>query len=151
MSLSSTLRFQLSGLFGVTFLAVLLAGCGSDSKEEGMNEGKEEVEEHACQSCHGMNMAGVSTSPAPGSTAAYAPNLTPDAETGIAEWSTDQIVTAILTGVDDEGETLCAVMPRFGSLNPPMSMDEAKAIAAYLKSLPAVKNSVMESMCAERK
>ena len=150
MSRSSTLCFQLSGLVGVTFLGVLLSGCGSDSNSD-TEKGKEEITEHACQSCHGMNLAGVATSPAPGSTAAYAPNLTPDAETGIAEWSTDQIVAAILTGVDDEGATLCAVMPRFGSANPPMSTEDAKAIAAYLKGIPAVKNEVMESMCAERK
>ena len=149
MSRSSTSFFQLTGLFSVGFLGVL-AGCGSDSNGD-IDKGKDEVMEHACQSCHGTNMAGVATSPAPGSTAAYAPNLTPDAETGIAEWSTDQIVAAILTGVDDEGATLCAVMPRFGSATPPMSSDEAKAIAAYLKSLPPVKNMVMESMCAERK
>jgi mono/diheme cytochrome c family protein len=149
MSRSSTLPFQSSGLLYITFLGALLSGCGSDSNGD-VASGKEEVTNRACQSCHGMNLAGVAQTPAPGSTAAYAPNLTPDAETGIAEWSTDQIVTAILTGVDDEGETLCAVMPRFGSANPPMSTEDAKAIAAYLKSLPAVKNSVMESMCAER-
>lgn len=55
------------------------------------------------------------------------------------------IVKAILSGVDDEGEELCSTMQRYGKLG--MSETEARNIAAYLKSLPAVKNAVPESTC----
>jgi mono/diheme cytochrome c family protein len=140
---SSTVRFQSSGLFTVTFLGILLAGCGSDSKSE-IDEGKDEVTEHACASCHGANLAG-DTNPQP-SSMAYPGNLTPDMATGMGEWTTDQIVAAILNGVDDEGENLCAPMPKFGTQG--MSTDEAKAIAAYLKSLAPVSKQIPESMCA---
>ena len=143
---SSNVRFELSGFLAVTFLGALVVGCGSDSKSD-IEQGKEEITEHACATCHGANFAG-DTNPQPG-TMAYPANLTPDAETGMGDWSTDQIVAAILTGVDDEGETLCATMPKFASQG--MSTDEAKAIAAYLKSLPPVSHAVPESMCAEKK
>jgi mono/diheme cytochrome c family protein len=79
---------------------------------------------------------------------AYPANLTPESETGMAEWTTDQIVAAILNGVDDEGENLCAPMPKFASQG--MTSDEATAIAAYLKSLPPVNHGVPESACPEK-
>jgi mono/diheme cytochrome c family protein len=67
-------------------------------------------------------------------------------ETGIGEWDEDTIVKAILNGIDDEGSELCATMPRFGNMQ--MTMDEARAIAAYLRSLPPVKKKVPESECS---
>lgn len=68
------------------------------------------------------------------------PNLTPDAQTGLGNWSPDDIVTAIRTGVTPEGRELAPVMPwrRFAGLQ----KSDAYAIAAYLKSLPAVSNKV---------
>jgi mono/diheme cytochrome c family protein len=68
------------------------------------------------------------------------PNLTPDKETGLGIWSTQQIVTAITTGKRPDGRQLVPVMPyaAFASLTPA----DARAIALYLKSLPAVQNKV---------
>jgi mono/diheme cytochrome c family protein len=68
------------------------------------------------------------------------PNLTPDAETGLGRWTDQQIVTAITTGVRPDGRVLAPVMPwqDFSQLTPA----DALAIAAYLKSLPALKNKV---------
>jgi hypothetical protein len=85
-------------------------------------------------------------------TKAYAANLTPDEETGLAaDWTTDMIANAILNGVDDEGKTLCAPMPKFAGAPYNMTLDEAKAIVAYLRTLPPVKNEIGESMCPEKK
>jgi mono/diheme cytochrome c family protein len=68
------------------------------------------------------------------------PNLTPDPETGLGNWSAQDIVTAIQTGMTPEGRELAPMMPwrRFGGL----ANSDAFAIAAYLKSLPPVKNKV---------
>ncbi|MDR7147771.1 c-type cytochrome [Rhizobium sp. BE258] len=68
------------------------------------------------------------------------PNLTPDAETGLGNWSADDIVKAIQTGLTPEGRELAPMMPwrRFAGLQ----KSDAYAIAAYLKSLPAVKHQV---------
>lgn len=76
----------------------------------------------------------------PGSGVWIGGNLTPDKETGIGAWTSDQIVTAITTGKVPDGGTLSPIMPwpSFSHLG----HDDALAIAAYLKSLPAVKNAV---------
>jgi mono/diheme cytochrome c family protein len=67
-------------------------------------------------------------------------NLTPDKETGLGNWTADQIVASITTGVTPDGRKLFPVMPwpELSHLTP----DDAQAIAAYLKSLPPVNNAV---------
>lgn len=67
-------------------------------------------------------------------------NLTPDEETGIGKWSEDDIVKAIRTGVRPDGRELAPIMP-WRSLAA-LTDEDAYSIAAYLKSLPAVKNKV---------
>jgi mono/diheme cytochrome c family protein len=76
----------------------------------------------------------------PGLGVFYGPNLTPDKETGLGTWTIDQIVTAIQTGQRPDGRVLAPIMPwqSFAKL----TKADARAIAAYLKSLPAVKNKV---------
>ena len=68
----------------------------------------------------------------------YGPNLTPDKETGIGGWSEDEIVATLRTGQRPDGRELAPVMPwrAYASLTD----EDAHAIAAYLKSLPAVNN-----------
>lgn len=68
------------------------------------------------------------------------PNLTPDKETGIGNWSIQQIVTAITTGKRPDGRGLAPVMP-FEAFSH-LSSTDAEAIAAYLKSLKPVSNKV---------
>jgi len=67
-------------------------------------------------------------------------NLTPDIETGIGSWSEEDIITAIRTGERPDGRILAAAMPwrAFTSL----SDSDAKALAAYLRSLEPVINKV---------
>jgi mono/diheme cytochrome c family protein len=67
-------------------------------------------------------------------------NLTPDVETGIGAWSTDEIVTAIQTGTRPDGRILAPIMPWHAFAE--LTKQDAYAIAAYLKSLPAVSNKV---------
>lgn len=68
------------------------------------------------------------------------PNLTPDKDTGLGNWSKAQIIAALQTGVRPDGRILAPVMPwqSFAKL----TKADADAIATYLKSLPAVKNAV---------
>jgi hypothetical protein len=40
-------------------------------------------------------------------------NLTPDTETGLGSWTDDQILLAILDGMDDEGKALFPIMPYY--------------------------------------
>lgn len=70
----------------------------------------------------------------------HGPNLTPDKETGLGTWTKRQIVTALQKGTRPDGRVLAPIMPwrAFASL----TKRDAEAIAAYLKSLPPVKNKV---------
>jgi mono/diheme cytochrome c family protein len=69
----------------------------------------------------------------------YTSNLTPDKETGLGNWTADQIKTAIMKGHRPDGTPL-AVMPTgyYTVLTP----RDADAIVAYLRSLKPVKNQV---------
>lgn len=67
-------------------------------------------------------------------------NLTPDQETGLGAWSNEQIIAAIRTGKRPDGRTLSEVMP-YPSLAH-LTDQDAQAIAAFLKSLPPIKNKV---------
>lgn len=70
----------------------------------------------------------------------YARNLTPDAETGIGAWSEDDIVKTIRTGQRADGTPVLPPMPWPMYTN--LTDEDAYAIAAYLKSLPAVTHKV---------
>jgi hypothetical protein len=67
-------------------------------------------------------------------------NVTPDKETGLGDWTTEQIIAAITKGAMPDGRKLFPVMPWPELAH--LSADDAQAIAAYLKSLPPVKNAV---------
>jgi hypothetical protein len=58
-------------------------------------------------------------------------------------WTDAQIIGAMRTRTDDQAMALCDVMPRFSA----MKDDEATAIVAYLRSLPAVKRGIPQSAC----
>jgi hypothetical protein len=105
--------------------------------------GKAAGMKYGCPACHSQDLSGTTTPYA--TTMTYPANLTPDKDTGLADWDADTIKTALLTGKDDEGKQLCSVMPVFSKMN--MTDTEANDIAAYLKSLPAVKKDVPESAC----
>ena len=68
-------------------------------------------------------------------------NITPDKETGIGNWTVEQIITALQQGKRPDGRTLAPIMPyhAFSFL----SKDDALAIAAFLQSIPPVKNAVV--------
>ena len=68
------------------------------------------------------------------------PNLTPDKATGLGDWTTAQIVDAITKGQTPQGRTLAPVMPWHAYAS--LTKADALAIAAYLKSLPAVSHQV---------
>jgi mono/diheme cytochrome c family protein len=128
-----------------TFAPACASGSSSGSPSTGdVTAGKAAVTKYACESCHGPGLSGSAT--AVSGTKAYAPNLTPDTETGLADWDAATIKTAILTGKDDEGRQLCGTMPLFGKMG--MADTDATNIVAYLKSLSAVSMSVPESECA---
>lgn len=71
----------------------------------------------------------------------YSRNLTPDRDTGLGGWSEADVVRAVTTGVSRDGRRLDPMAmpwPWFSRLRP----DDARAIAAFLARVPAVRNPV---------
>ena len=147
-------------------LALSVLGCDDDSNQANSSDmgmqiqyGEEFVQRRGCPTCHQSSnkdaaILSGSDTPVP-KTTAYAPNLTPDVETGLGGWADIEIVRAMRYGVDNEQMPLCASMPHFDGTDktyPDAMTDlEADAIVAYLRSLPAVKHAVPESTCAGTK
>jgi cytochrome c553 len=72
----------------------------------------------------------------------FSSNLTPDIETGLGEWTEEEIAAAIQTGHTRARRLNYWAMPWqiYGALAPA----DALAIAAFLKSLPAIHNAIPE-------
>ena len=68
------------------------------------------------------------------------PNITQDEETGIGAWTDDEILRAVRDGVGRDGRLLMPPMPFTSWKN--MSDEDARAIVAYLRTVPPVKNAV---------
>jgi mono/diheme cytochrome c family protein len=71
------------------------------------------------------------------------PNITPDPETGIGNWTEAQIVIALRDGKRLDGTIIGPPMPI--PVYQKMSDNDAAAIAAYLKSLKPIHNAVARS------
>lgn len=70
---------------------------------------------------------------------AYASNLTPDPETGLGNWTEEQIATTLRTGHRPDGTPLLPPMPWPSTAQ--LTEKEMGALTAYLKSLPPVKHA----------
>ena len=71
----------------------------------------------------------------------FTTNLTPDGETGLGRWTPQIFVHAIRTGRHmGKGRPILPPMPWFNFMN--AKEEDLKAIFAYLKSLPPIKNQV---------
>jgi mono/diheme cytochrome c family protein len=68
-------------------------------------------------------------------------NLTPDKETGLGGWTSEEIVAAIRTGKRPDGSELSGVMPSASFAR--LTDEDAAAIAAFLKNIPPVNNKVI--------
>jgi mono/diheme cytochrome c family protein len=110
---------------------VTIAGC-NDCHTPGYFLGKPDFSRTLGGSDVGFGIPGVG--------AVVGRNLTPDKETGLGNWTDEQIITAFMTGVRPDGRKLSPIMPWMELAN--LSADDAHAIVAYLRSLPPVKHAV---------
>ena len=78
----------------------------------------------------------------------YPPNLTNDA-TGLADWSEEDIVKAVRTGVRPDGRQLAPIMPyhQYAALTD----EDAHALARFLKSTKPVRNEVPDPVPPDAK
>jgi len=76
----------------------------------------------------------------PGMGVFVGPNLTPDKETGLGNWTDQQVIAAIQTGTTPTGRMLAPIMPyhAFATLTAP----DVEAIVAFLRSIPPVQHKV---------
>jgi hypothetical protein len=114
-----------------------LLGCGS-CHTDGALIGKPNAAHLLAGSEVGISSSNPMVESRPG--VVYPANITPDRETGIGDWTLEEIVSLLQSGVDNHGRQTLSVMPwlTYSQLLP----EDATAIAMYLKSLPPVKHQV---------
>ena len=71
-------------------------------------------------------------------------NITPDTETGIGKWSADEFVRLLRFGVRPDTSVIVYPMLPY----PELSDDEARAIFAYLRTVPPIRNAVPRPVAA---
>lgn len=73
----------------------------------------------------------------------YAANITPDKETGIGNWTDDQIARAIREGIGSGDRALFPVMPYLNFRH--LSDEDLASVVVYIRSIPPVRNAVQRS------
>jgi mono/diheme cytochrome c family protein len=73
-------------------------------------------------------------------------NITPDPETGIGKWSEDEFIRLVRTGVRPDATVIAYPMVPY----PELTDDDARAIFAYLKTVPPIKNAVARTAVVAR-
>lgn len=138
--------------FSASAIAALLLSFTAQAADPLVERGKYLVTLGGCTDCHtpghflgkpdmarqfGGSEVGFEI---PGLGVFHGPNLTSDKETGLGNWTDAQIVTALTKGARPDGRMLAPIMPyqALAALTP----DDARAMVAYLRSLPPVKNKV---------
>ncbi len=136
------MTFRISALVA----ALAFSATGALAQSGDVARGKYLVTIGICEGCHsprdsrdvpvpGMRLAGGRRSGG-----LMTPNLTPDMETGLGKWSEAQIVEALHSGRRPDGSTIRPPMGIFFYSH--FSDSDARAIAAYLKSLPPINHPV---------
>jgi mono/diheme cytochrome c family protein len=134
-----SIRHTISGVIcflSLAFIAPATADASQSEVEYGMYLSKA----GNCMSCHTRERGdpfagGVAIQTEFGTI--YSTNITPDAETGIGEWTLDDFARALREGVRPGGEHLYPVFP-YTSYT--MASDaEVAALFAYIQTLPPVK------------
>jgi mono/diheme cytochrome c family protein len=145
----------------VIVVASAFASVASVADAPDVVRGKYLVDIAGCTDCHTPGYFSGNIDPArllsgsdvgfevPGVGTVVGRNLTPDKETGLGNWSLEQIIKALTTGMRPDGRMLSPVMPwaHYASLAP----RDAKAIARYLQSLPPVRHAIPGPFAAGQK
>jgi mono/diheme cytochrome c family protein len=116
---------------------VELLGCGV-CHTEGALVGEPDMTRSLAGSSIGIAYTSPFDNPRPG--IVFAPNLTPDRDTGIGRWTDEEIMEAVRTGLGRHGPNRILVMPWQGYAR--ITDDDAWAIVVYLRSLEPVENTV---------
>jgi mono/diheme cytochrome c family protein len=135
-------------------IAAFYARDDADRRREPLKRGEYLVETLGCAMCHspvdaekrvlrGLKLAGgmrIHIEPFGDFVTA---NLTSDKETGLADWSDDDIKRAITKGIRRNGSRLLPFPMDFASYSS-LTADDLDSIVKYLRTVPAVWNKVPE-------
>ena len=116
---------------------VELLGCGS-CHTDGALIGEPDMQRQLAGSDTGLAFTSPLTEANPG--VIYPPNITPDSETGIGDWSDIEIANSIRAGVGRHVNRRMKTMPWPGYAK--MTDDDVDAIVSYLRSIKPVRHSV---------
>lgn len=101
-----------------------------------------------CMACHTNTNYKVKGQPFAGGLAMYtpfgtiySPNITPDKETGIGNWTEEQFIKAMREGISPEGHYYYPAFPYLYFSK--IKTEDLKALKAYLDSIPPVKQKNM--------
>jgi len=127
-------------LIGASFSIALLSQTAmAQADTDLINQGKYLTDAADCVACHitpgGKAFAGGLEFKLPFGSL-YSPNITPDKETGIGNWTDEEFVTALQEGVGKDGKHYYPAFPYTSYTK--MSRDDILAIKAYLFSLAPI-------------
>lgn len=137
------MRIRHAGAVLVLLGAAGVAGAAPSAAE--LARGEYLVAAAGCGSCHtadrpgAVPFAGGRALPTPFGTF-YAPNITPDPETGIGRWTVADVVRALREGRRPDGEPYFPAFPYPAYAG--LTEADARAIGAWLLAQPAVRNPV---------
>ena len=120
---------------------VELLGCGV-CHTDGALEGAPNMERPLAGSRTGIAWMNPFRNDMPG--VVYPPNITPDSETGIGEWSDQQIAGAVKAGIGRHTSRRIATMPWQGYAR--MNDEDVAAIVSYLRSIKPVRHKVPDEV-----
>ncbi len=150
-----TLAIAAIAILGLTTSILAVSGCSSENANQTTSSSSGSGSDilSPCDSCHtqdktkrlagGIHLTQYEQTTSAGRATLYAPNLTPDPDTGVGNWTDDQLKFAIRDGVDRDGVVLCPPMQHYKDL----SDDKLKEIITAMRKLPPVKNAVKDSTC----
>ena len=125
--------------------ALLLGGAAAGARAQGatfttLERGRYLVDAGDCAACHtaegGRPFAGGRAIPTPFGTI-YSTNITPDKETGIGNWTSDEFYRAMHEGIGPGGKHYYPAFPYPWYTK--LGADDVRAIKAYLDVIPAVR------------
>ena len=142
-----------AGAIGAGLLALLAGAVGAPAQTYRERGAYLVTTLGACGNCHTPRIAGNVPDPAMALAGGFefdldighvvGPNITPDASTGIGQWSDGQIVYALRNGKRPDGKIIGPPMPI--EMYRGLSDRDAEAIAVYLKSLAPIRHAVARS------
>jgi mono/diheme cytochrome c family protein len=129
----------------LVLLPIMGAAKAAEPDGEAIVRGRYIFHAGACDSCHtdhpnhGTFLAGGRAMPTPFGTF-YVPNITPDEETGIGRWSSEDFRQAMVEGKAPDGSHYYPVFPYRWYTG--MTEQDVSDLWAYLRSVPPAENRV---------